>query len=400
MIDWNAWAIPALAAMGVAVAMAMLVYLARPWREQNRWLAAAIALGGLSAGLYFGVRLVMVRAADAWLSTAFGITALILSPLPYLFFLSTLRTPLVAPLRRPRVRLLLLVVVLGLEAFWLAQPRLVLAGVERFRFMDGWNVVPGPWVFPVALLPLLLAELFGFVVAISAYRRARTPIERTAAGAYAVAFGTRDLLGASFIVAFGALHLFTTPVGEALFSVGIALIDGLFFVTLGYAILQHQLFDIHVRIKWTIRQSTIGAAFAGVFFLASEGVEQLLAVNGTLAGVAAAAAVTLLLRPLRKMATRVANAAMPAVSDTPEYLDGRRAEVYRAAVESGWSDGNLTQKERMMLDRLRSELGIPEEEAERVERAVKVLLGAEEPGGVAANLAADVARAQRRRDGR
>lgn len=374
MFEWNPWALPSFAGATLAAVMAAFVYLSRPWRAQNRLLALAIGLSGLSAGLYFGLRGVLVDASAAWLATAAGICVLIVSPLPYLLFLATLETPLSRPLRRRDVRAGLILVVTGLELIWLTNPRMLLAGVEPFRFIEGWMVVPGPLLFPVALLPLFLAEVYGFFVALSAYRHARTPIGRQEAKAYAIAFGTRDLLGAAFIVVFGMLRLYTTPLGEGVFSVGVAVVDALFVVLLAYAILQYQLFNIHLTIKWTFRQGIVGSAFAGAFFLGSELVEEIVAVDGTLAGIAVAGAVSLAFRPLQRFAGRVANAAFPHVSRSPEYVASRTEEVYRAALEGGYEDGRITVRERGMLDRLRERLGLTPEQAERLEAEVGSML--------------------------
>ncbi|HEV8359277.1 MAG TPA: hypothetical protein VGR28_02360, partial [Candidatus Thermoplasmatota archaeon] len=41
-----------------------------------------------------------------------------------------------------------------------------------------------------------------------------------------------------------------------------------------YALLRHQLFDIDLKVKWTIKQSTVAGMFIGVFFIVSEGAQQ------------------------------------------------------------------------------------------------------------------------------
>jgi hypothetical protein len=55
------------------------------------------------------------------------------------------------------------------------------------------------------------------------------------------------------------------------------------------------------------------------------------------------------------------------------FLEARRLEVYRAALEGATLDGVITGKERAILERLRSELGIGAEEARHAEREFPLL---------------------------
>jgi hypothetical protein len=69
------------------------------------------------------------------------------------------------------------------------------------------------------------------------------------------------------------------------------------------------------------------------------------------------------LRPLDRLATRVADSAMPAVQESEEYKLVRKQAVYRAAVESVLEDGEVTHKERRVLATLADELGLSAREA-------------------------------------
>ena len=61
---------------------------------------------------------------------------------------------------------------------------------------------------------------------------------------------------------------------------------------IAYGILRTQLFDIDLRIRWTIKQSTVAAVFVTVFYLVSEGADRLLESEfGTIAGLFASAVV-------------------------------------------------------------------------------------------------------------
>ena len=59
---------------------------------------------------------------------------------------------------------------------------------------------------------------------------------------------------------------------------------------------------------------------------------------------------------------------MRGVRDTPDYLQSRKHEVYRATLEGALEDGAITTRERKILDRLREQLEIPVAVAERLEQ--------------------------------
>jgi hypothetical protein len=140
---------------------------------------------------------------------------------------------------------------------------------------------------------------------------------------------------------------------------------------LAYAILRHQLLGIDVKVKWTIKQSTIAAAFIGVFFVVSEGAQQLFSTSlGPLVGIAAAGGLVFAMAPLQHLAERVANAAVPGVGEPGQLSAEERRTAYAEAAKLLWMDGVLTVKERHALDGLRARLGLRGEEAQRIERAV------------------------------
>jgi hypothetical protein len=101
---------------------------------------------------------------------------------------------------------------------------------------------------------------------------------------------------------------------------------------IAYGILRTQLFDIDLRIRWTIKQSTVAAVFVAVFYLVSEGADRLFESEfGDIAGLLASALVVFFLVPLQRFVERVAGAAMPNTENTPEYTMFRKLQVYEAA---------------------------------------------------------------------
>lgn len=137
---------------------------------------------------------------------------------------------------------------------------------------------------------------------------------------------------------------------------------------LAYAILRQQLLDIDLKVKWTIKQSTVAAAFIGVFFVVSNGVQTFFQGSfGPYRGIAAAGALVFAIAPLQRAAERVANAAMPGVKTTSEMSPDARLHLYREQARAAWSDGAISKDERLLLDRLRASLGVSHEDANRIE---------------------------------
>jgi hypothetical protein len=140
---------------------------------------------------------------------------------------------------------------------------------------------------------------------------------------------------------------------------------------LSYAILRRQLLGIDVKVKWTLKQSTVAAAFIGVFFIVSESASTFFAEEGGLGaymGIAAAGFLVFVMAPLQRAAEGIANAAMPGVKAAGEMSRDERAAVYRDAALQAWSDGSLDRNERALLDRLQGSLGLDRDEAMRIEQ--------------------------------
>lgn len=364
-------------ASGVAIIMwplAALILFRRPDRAQNRLLAAAIVFESMAlaggAGLLFLTD--DPRTAYAW--QRINTFALPAFSGVYLLFLGTLPSPLSAPFR---TRLGSAVVGLGIVAAWTAAllwPAAFVPGVQRVSYAT-WDGVSGPYQ-PVLTNMILAAYTYGFIVSFDAWRRARLgTLQKTQMGLFLLAFGVRDFFGA---YAFG-YRLVNSAIGTQLPSlnqlVGVpnyvqfpAYIL-LFLLLVSYAMLKVQLFDVDLRLKWTIRQSTVAAAFVAVFFVVSQLAQTVLQSSlGPIAGVLAAGALVFVLAPLNRLAERVSDAAMPRVSLSPEYRTVRGREMYRAAIDSALEDGEITSKERRVLATLQDQLRISATEALDIER--------------------------------
>jgi uncharacterized membrane protein YebE (DUF533 family) len=141
---------------------------------------------------------------------------------------------------------------------------------------------------------------------------------------------------------------------------------------IAYGILRTQLFDIDLKIRWTIKQSTVASIFIAVMFMVSEGASQFLSDElGKVTGLLAAGVLMFFLAPLQRFAENVASKAMPKTKNTPEYAAHRKMQVYEAAVAEALPDGNISERERVLLNSLRDSLGILPVDAEALERELQ-----------------------------
>lgn len=224
------------------------------------------------------------------------------------------------------------------------------------------------------LLYLLLSLLFGFALVASIHAwHIQTGAARARARSFAIAFGVRDICwgfvyGAAIVLIFmGQYSVVDTDASSPVYVV-YALGTLLAVPLIAYGILRTQLFDIDLRIRWTIRQSTVAAAFLAVFYLVTEGADRLLETQfGNWFGLLASALLIFFLAPLQRFAERVASAAMPNTQNTPEYAAYRKLQVYEAALEDAMP-GGISEKERTLLTHLRDSLGIAAADADAIER--------------------------------
>lgn len=135
-------------------------------------------------------------------------------------------------------------------------------------------------------------------------------------------------------------------------------------VLIGFAVARHRLFDLDIKVKLAARSATIGAVFAGVFFVVTEGGAYALGSRfGMLAGIIAVGALVPLLGPLRRAAERMTRF-LPGEEGAPRELTlERRRQIYHDFALQAWADGVLARPEREFLDQLRERLALPAEDA-------------------------------------
>ena len=276
------------------------------------------------------------------------------------FLAVALKTPLVRPLAGARVQ-------------W---------GLGIIALVLAMLTLNTPMKLGATLLYVSMSTVFTFalIASIHAWRQAAAAA-RTRARSFALAFGVRDLLW-GYVYANVAWQIWGNTMGYVPDNINdpvylIYLMGTLLAVPLiAYGILRMQLFDIDLRIRWTIKQSTLAGAIVAILFLVTEAADRFLTAElGSLAGLVAAAIVVFFLAPLQRLAERVAAAAMPNTRNTPEYVAFRKMQVYESAVSEALEQGGISAKERNLLGHLRQSLGVSEADAEAIERELEGATG-------------------------
>ena len=281
----------------------------------------------------------------------------------YLPFLGmTLSSPLVKPLKNPIISNLILY---GCLAIAVALPFLS----EEMRVL-----LDVPFYVVICL-----GLTWGFVAALHTWYIATNDAERERARAFTLAFGVRDVL---WTITFGYYILvFYGVIGpgvealmnrETIFSILMPLFYELAVIIyvplVAYGVLRVQLFDIDLRIKRTLKRGTVAAAFVATFFIISEFAGNYLSSQfGTVLGVLATGALVFFLDPIQRAAEKFSDKAMPNTVDTPEYESFRKLQVYDSAVRAALEDGEISKRQRRVLDSMLESMGIDPNVAQRME---------------------------------
>lgn len=368
-LTWTPWALPGLLAIPAAWTAAIVVFRTAPHRSLNRRLAFLLLLEGCWIG---GTAFFLVEDPSlAFALATVAMAAMSALPFQYLAFLGVaLDTPLVAPFRS-RIAFWILALGSAGVATWVLLSPSTFAGELYSPSWATWNFYFRPAGQRAAQV-VGAVSLFGLAAAVHAYRRARPgTAARIRARWFAIAFGLWDAYTGTTLVLYGVLR--DLPFwGDFIYNPGQTTIYLIFVLLLAYGVLHTQLFDIDLKLKLALRQSTVGAFFAVAFFVGSEVLERFIPVDGVVLGLLVSGAIVLALRPIQRFAEGVSNHLMGGVLETQEYLRDRKHLVYRAALEGAVEDETVTRRERAILDRLREELGIPDAVARKLEREVLV----------------------------
>lgn len=268
----------------------------------------------------------------------------LLLPIVYLAFLGAgLRSRFVRPLRIRAVQAGLLVSACAVVSAALAFPDVAWALIHP----------AAPLVGALAICAFLFATL----AALEQYLRAPLgTVAKRQGGAYLAAFLFHD---AAWLAAYAGVLLPHGGTRDVLQQVVAPVLGVVFSFLLARALLRFHVFDFDLRVKRSLRRSIVTAVFVVLVIAATQIVENVSNDTFGLVGGALAAGVALFaLRPIERVAARIADGAMPSVHDTEEYRLVRKRDVYRAAWESALADGIVTDKERRVLATLQDKLGL------------------------------------------
>lgn len=353
----------------VAWGFALYVFIMAPRTRGARFLVAMLIIDGLAVISSYKNWMY----ADRFLTETLGVIplpwahihqasdwALIAVYLPFLGM--TLDSPLVAPLKRSVFCAMIMFggLAIALSVFFLSD-----ATRELFR-------VPFYIVICVVLA-------WGFAAALHSWYIATSEAKRERARAFSLAFGVRDVLW-TFTFAMNAAHYYgyigagvpgipndSSPWAIVVpFFYELAVI--MYVPLVAYGVLRVQLFDVDLRIKRTLKRSTVAAAFVATFFVVSELASNYLSNQlGAVLGVLCTGALVFFLDPIQRTAEKLSNAAMPNTHNTPEYEKFRKYQVYESAVHAALEDGHISERQRRVLNSMVDSMGIDTKVAEQLE---------------------------------
>lgn len=286
----------------------------------------------------------------------------------YPWLLRVLDTPYTRWCRKPRV--------LGVwTTLWLLDALVLAVGFYGASLLGQPPAEDSPLVFLAfpAFPGVLILSALALLASIHAFRVTPAGPARERARAFMYAFGARDLLFLLGIVlnyssgAFGSAEEGVLSLSAVLNALGTLV----YVPLLAYGILKTQLFDLDLKLKVGISRGTV-VTFALIVVLGAAKVAEfyLSRTFGFIAGGVAAGTMLVVTPRLNKIGDKVANAALPQVQPTPAYLQFKKLEVYRAAVEATQETGGIDERERATLERLRTKLGLSPDDAAALEAEV------------------------------
>jgi len=350
----------------VAWGFALYVYVVAPPTRGARFLVAMLVIDGLAVISSFE----NPDTINSILGTTFPFWhrihqasdwAMIAVYLPFLGM--TLQSPLVAPLKSGIVRNVVLFsgIAVALLVFFLPRET-----SELFR---------NPFYIVICVV---LA--WGFAAAVHSWYIATSEAQRERARAFTLAFGARDVLWTYSFAFITAVYYGAVQEGDRgdpfafhnILPFVYALAVIIYVPLVAYGVLRVQLFDVDLRLKRTLKRSTVAAAFVATFFVVSELAGDYLSSQfGTVLGILCTGALVFLFEPIQRAAERVSNAAMPNTHDTPEYESYRKLQVYESALQAALEDGHISKRQRRVLNSLMGSMGVDANVAERLEDDIR-----------------------------
>lgn len=215
---------------------------------------------------------------------------------------------------------------------------------------------------------------FALVVLVRSHLYAISETERIQVKYVLVAFAIQAIFCVAHFAFPFIASLSTVYVAVAAASV---LVDVLFVVLIAYAILKYQLFDIEVKMKRGIKYSIVMTSLAALLILFNESLEFFLMgsiFSEPVFSILGAFLLAVVFIPVNNWAQETVDKIFPNVSNSEQHYNLKKTEIYRAALEQAWVDGNPSEKEKAMLTRLREKLGLSERDHNKLEAETKTKL--------------------------
>lgn len=373
--DPNLYSLANIVAMAVVAALALVVVRSKPQTLEKRRLAGLLAMGFIlcgSAALAYGAKdRTLAQAMYSLLYAAwFGLIV------AWLRFLATFPSPVARWFRNSAVDgLLLTLMILGPLVWLFFVKDITFTGLGPFLPYVPWRPTYTTAGFDRFAYAQIGVTFLSILVVVDSWRRAAKGPTRSRLAIYAFSMVSFDIWnGTNALVRTNIVHTVAQGQIPAEWKIKLFLLSNalnFIFLTLlmGYAILKSNMFDVDLKLKWTLRRGTLVGIFVAAFFVATAIAEQWLQQYGVVFGGAAVGLMLFAARPLERGVNRLADKAMPNVQDTPEYASYRKMEVYKAAVEE-LAIGGITAKERRALVALSTKLGLGAADTRALERSL------------------------------
>ena len=367
--------------------------------RHNKLFAALYFLSGiksLSEGITpmadsFNASASLFPDAAAW-SLAGAVCALMMTPL-LLIFVSSFPRPTEWIVKHPKRGVLAFVPSIIIALLLFTSPQ---ASFERFAAAIGFSVF-STFVTAAALVLLVKARA-----------GSPDPVERKQAGYVIVGFlpsfiATWVITTLYILVVYGAVD---TATAQWLLDSVVGILSPVFELVaaslVGFAILKYQLLGVNPRFRLGVKSALAGGMFIALFIL-TQFVENVVLQGKVFAFagdygsfILSGATGIVLFKPIEKVSGRVSDRLLPGAAavaaaasagDTqakPATQDSSAAtlhaeQIYHAQCTYVLRDAHVTEREMALLRNLRTQLGLGEEQAQRIEQEVERLLKVDAP---------------------
>jgi hypothetical protein len=140
-----------------------------------------------------------------------------------------------------------------------------------------------------------------------------------------------------------------------------------------FALVRHQLFDVEVKVRWTIARSVVAIFFLAAFLVASQlGQNFLNQQFGWEVGGVAAGLLVFALTPLQRLGESTAHILFPQQREADGHTLGlaEKRRLYEDQLRLAWTGGTISARERRMLNHLRDQLRLSADDAADIESRI------------------------------